>query len=255
MAKEDIYLGIDIGGSGIKAGLVDLTTGEIVGDRFRVDTPQPASPAAIAKAVQEVVEAIDYQGPIGVGFPAIVRKGVALSAANISEEWIGCSIENLLAEALDTQQPIHALNDADAAGLASLNFGAARNHKDSVVLFLTVGTGIGSALFVEGQLVPNTELGHIYLKNHKLGAEAYVSNLQRKIHGWSWGKFGRRLNKYLQHVDFIFSPDVIIVGGGASKSFDRFQSQISLKTPVLPADLLNDAGIIGAALFARLKSH
>ncbi len=255
MAKADLYLGIDIGGSGIKAGLVDLATGELASERFRVDTPQPASPAAIAEAVREVVRAIDYRGPIGVGFPAIVRKGVALSAANISDEWIGCSIENLLAEALGTQQPIHAFNDADAAGLASLHFGAARNHQDGVVLFLTVGTGIGSALFVEGQLVPNTELGHIYLKNHKLGAETYVSNLQRKIHGWSWGKFGRRLNKYLQHVDFIFSPDVIIVGGGASKSFDRFEKQLLLQTPVLAAELLNDAGIIGAALFARLKSH
>lgn len=254
MAKKDIFLGIDVGGTGIKAGLVDTKSGDLVGERYRVDTPQPASPEAITSAVQQLVGDLQYKGAIGVGFPAIVRKGVAESAANISDAWIGVSIENMFAEALGSEQAIFALNDADAAGLASLDFGAARKHRDGVVLFLTVGTGIGSALFVEGQLVPNTELGHLYLRNHKSGAETYVSNGQRKLHNWSWGKFGRRLNQYLQHVNFLFSPDVIIIGGGVSKSFDRFEKQIDLKTPVLAAELLNNAGIVGAALYAKQKS-
>lgn len=251
MSKSTHILGVDIGGSGIKGGIVDVSTGELLTDRHRIDTPQPATPKAVAKTFGEVVQHFSYKGPVGVGFPAVVRRGTALSAANVSKKWINTSIVDILQKACG--QSVFALNDADAAGMAAMHFGAGKDYQDHIVLMITLGTGIGSGLFVEGELVPNTELGHVYLKSHKVGAEKYVSNLLRKQNNWSWNKFGKRLNPYLQHVNMLFSPDLILLGGGASKHFDKFEKQLDVSTEVKPAALMNNAGTIGAAIYAHKR--
>ncbi len=252
MGKAHQILGVDVGGSGIKGGIVDLKTGELITERHRIDTPKPATPKAVAKTFKQLVDHFGYKGPIGVGFPAIVRRGTALSAANISKAWVGTSIVDAFGQI--TGQPVFALNDADAAGFAAMQFGAGKAYQDKIVLMLTLGTGIGSGLFVDGELVPNTELGHLYLNNHKVVAEKYVSNYQRKVNGWSWPKFGKRLNKYLEHVELLFSPDLILIGGGASKNFVRFAPYLKLETEVRPADLGNAAGTIGAAYYAYQRA-
>lgn len=252
MPKATHILGVDIGGSGIKGGIVDINSGDMVTDRHRIDTPQPATPKAVAATFGQLVSHFGYKGPIGVGFPAVVRRGTALSAANISKKWVNTNIVDILHQA--SGQPIYALNDADAAGLAAMHFGAGKDYQDRVVLMITLGTGIGSGLFVEGELVPNSELGHLYLKSHKVGAEKFVSNLLRKQKGWSWNKFGKRLNIYLQHVNMLFSPDLILIGGGASKHFERFEAQLNVSTEVKPAALMNNAGTIGAAIYAYQRT-
>lgn len=253
MSKQEIYLGVDIGGTGIKGAKVDLRTGELVTERFRLDTPKPATPEEVAATFRELVKKMDYSGPIGVGFPAIVRRGVALSAANISDQWIGRSVEDTLSKALDGQ-PVFVANDADVAGIGSMHYGVGKAYLDRNVLLLTLGTGIGSALFVEGNLVPNTEFGHLYLKTHKVDAEKFVSNFLRKSKGWSWNKFGKRLAKYIDHVDMLLSPDLIILGGGASKNFEKFEKHLRVDTRVVAAELLNNAGTIGAALYAKQRT-
>lgn len=253
MGKTHHILGVDVGGTGIKGGIVDVETGQLLTARHRIDTPKPATPKAVAKTFKQLVEFFDYEGPIGVGFPAIVHRGVARSAANVADDWIGTSIVDVFTKA--TKQPVYALNDADAAGVAAIQFGAGQDYLDKTVLMLTIGTGIGSGLFVDGELVPNTEMGHLYLKNHKAAAEKYVSNLLRKSNQWPWSKFGKRLNKYLEHVDFIFSPDLILIGGGVSKNFTRFSPYLKLKTEVKATVLGNNAGTIGAAYYAYKQSQ
>jgi polyphosphate glucokinase len=238
-------LGIDIGGSGIKGALVDIVTGELKASRFRLDTPQPATPEAVATTVRELVGHFGWNGPIGCTFPTIVHSGVTKSAANIDPAWIDAPAQEIIADA--TGLPVTILNDADAAGLAEVTFGAARDASGTVIM-LTLGTGIGSALIVDGRLVPNTEFGHLQFRGDI--AERYCSAKVKKDHNMRWAAYTPRLNEYLSHLELLFSPDLFIIGGGISKKHEKFIPNLRLKTPVVPAALFNDAGIVGAALAA-----
>lgn len=240
------FLGIDIGGSGIKGAIVDIEKGEFVRERHRIPTPQPAKPQPVAEVVAEIVNHFEYSGPIAVTFPAIIHNGVAMSAANVDQEFIGTNIADLIHN--ETGLPTIALNDGDAAGIAEMRFGAGKDNLGSVII-LTLGTGIGSAMFRRGILFPNSELGHIYLKNG-MEAENFTASRIRTEEELSWKKWGKRVNTLFQHVDFIFSPDLIIVGGGVSKKYEKFFPYIDVKAELVPAQLRNDAGIIGAALAA-----
>lgn len=240
-------LGIDIGGSGIKGAIVDIRKGEFVGERHRIPTPQPAKPVPVAEVVAEIVQHFNYSGPIGITFPAIIRNGVAHSAANVDDDFIGTDISALIQRI--TGQPTLVLNDADAAGIAEMHFGAGRGHLGTVII-LTLGTGIGSSFFRKGVLLPNSELGHIFLSNGK-EAEKYASDRIRSDEDLGWKKWGRRVNRLLQHVDFIFSPDLIIIGGGVSRKYEKYFPQIEINAELVPAELRNDAGIVGAALAAE----
>ncbi len=239
-------LGIDVGASGIKAAIVDIEKGELVTDRIKLSTPKPATPEAVAAVVAELVKQTGYTGGlIGCGFPSIVRNGVAYSAANVDPGWIGTNIETLLAVA--TGKEVVAMNDADAAGLAEMRYGKGIGKKGTVML-ITIGSGLGSALFTDGHLVRNSEFGHLYLQGWL--AEHYVSNTARKKYEMSWAGFGKRFNEYLLHLDRLFSPDLIILGGGISNEFKLFSEQLDTKLNVTTAALFNHAGIIGAALYA-----
>lgn len=242
-----VTLGIDIGGSGIKGALVDTEKGEMVSERIRIPTPQPATPEAVMEVMGEIVAAFKYKGPLGVGIPGIVIHGVVLSAANIDEGWLNFPGQEAMAAA--TGCPVTLLNDADAAGVAEMRFGAGRGRPGVTMLF-TLGTGIGSAMFVDGRLVPNLELGHLYLRGMKVDAENYASGRARKTLGLGWKKWGKRLNRYFRHVEFLFSPDLIIIGGGVSKKHEKFLPYIKTRAAVVPAQLRNEAGIIGAATIA-----
>jgi polyphosphate glucokinase len=246
--KDRIVLGVDIGGTGMKGAPVNVRTGELMAERFRIPTPQPASPRAMAATLKEIVSHFEWKGAIGCGFPAVVQLGVVRTASNIDTRWIGVDADKLFSEAVG--QPVHMLNDADAAGLASARFGAGKDVK-GVSIFITVGTGIGSALFVDGKLVPNTELGHLYLKGHKKVAEKYCANSIRKKEDLSWEAWARRFNEYLNNVYGWFYPNKIIIGGGQSKRWDEFQEWIDVPCETVPAELLNNAGIIGAAMAAE----
>ncbi len=239
------FLGIDIGGSGIKAALVDVQRGKLVGERVRVATPQPSKPKAVAAVVRDLARHFEGRGAIGCTFPAIVKQGIAQSASNVDAAWIGTDAAQLFHRA--TRRPVTVLNDADAAGLAEVRFGAGQG-RDGVVLVLTIGTGIGSALFLDGKLVPNTQLGHLEL--HGVKAEWRASDRVRQEKDLSWKRWARRLNEYMQHLELLFSPDLIIIGGGVSKQHDRFLHRLKVKAPVVPAALRNEAGIVGAALAA-----
>ncbi len=250
--KSNIILGLDIGGTGIKGALVDVETGELVSERVRYKTPFPAYPDAVAEKVQLLVDELNYEGDIiGCGFPAIVIDGVAKSASNIHDSWIGTNVENILARA--TGKQVIVINDADAAGVAEAYFGSMKS-KSGVSMLLTLGTGIGSALLVNGILVPNTEFGHIYLKSQKVVVEKFASNAIRKKEGLSYEEWASRLNKLFKYLDHIFSPNVIVLGGGVSKKFDEYKEYfVDLGFPIQPATLLNQAGLIGAAYFAAQK--
>jgi polyphosphate glucokinase len=239
-------LGIDIGGTGIKGALVDVSKGELLTDRLRIPTPKKATPKHVADIVKQIVEHHNYKGPIGCGFPAVIRNGKAMSAANIEKIWIGTDVTGLLSKA--TQCPVLTLNDADAAGIAEMKFGAGKNMK-GVIFVITVGTGLGSAIFLDGKLVPNTELGHLLIENQI--AEQFVSESVRIKKELSWKKWAKRFDKYLNHLEKLFSPDLIIIGGGGSKHHDKYFKHLAVKTKIVPAQLLNEAGIIGAALAAR----
>lgn len=241
-------LGIDIGGTGIKGAVVNVSNGRMVTERFRIATPSPAQPAAVGRALKKVANHFTWKGPIGVGFPGIVRRNIALSAANLGKAWVGRDLAAHFSKA--TGSPVYVLNDADAAGIAELKFGAGRGSKGTVLL-LTLGTGIGSALFFDGVLVPNLEFGH--LRFGKSIAERFASSSAREREKLSWKRWGKRLNKLLGHYVFITSADLIILGGGVSKKFDKFGPCIDLPVGVIPARLKNEAGIIGAALAA--SSH
>jgi polyphosphate glucokinase len=239
-------LGIDVGASGIKGAMVDLETGEFVGSRFRVPMPSPSTPENAAKAMAEIVKHFDYSGTIGVGFPSVVKNGVAVTAANLDTAWIGCNIETVVGEA--TGCKVIALNDADAAGMAEMRFGIGKGKMGTVVL-ITIGTGLGSAVFTDGHLLRNTEFGHIWMKK-ELIAEKYAADSIRKKEALSWKKWGKRFNEYLERIELYLQPTLILLGGGASKDFAEFKNQITIQTPVMPAQLLNSAGIIGAAVYA-----
>jgi polyphosphate glucokinase len=241
-------LGIDVGGSGIKGALVDTESGQLVTSRIRIKTPKPAKPKAVIRTIQELVNRFDYSGPLGVGFPAVILDGLVMSAANVDDKWINYPGVKGISKA--TGFPVALVNDADAAGIAEMNFGAGRGRKGVVMIF-TLGTGIGSALFVDGQLVPNTELGHLYLHKQDYDAENFASDRIREMKSLSWKAWANRLDRYLHHVERIFSPNLIILGGGVSKKYDKFIPLLTLRTEVVPAELLNEAGIVGAAMAAE----
>ena len=247
-------LGVDVGASGFKGGLVDVKTGTMLTERFRFDTPQPATPAAMAYTFRSLVDHFDYTGVVGVGFPAIVHRNVAGSAANIDKAWIGTSISETFGRTRDVS--IYALNDADAAGIATMHFGTGRSHKEEgTVVMITIGTGLGGAMFLDGELVPNFELGSLYLKGMDIIAEKYISNRIRKDTDMDWKTFGKRLNKYLTHVDSILNPDLIILGGGGSKYFPEYKKYIKCACEIKPAEMRNTAGTVGAAVYAYHRHH
>ncbi len=239
-------LGIDIGGSGIKGAIVNTKSGRFVKKRHRILTPNPATPQAIANVLKQLVEHFHWDGPIGCGFPAVVLNGIVKTASNIDKSWIGLDAGKLFSEI--TRLPVMVFNDADVAGLADVKFGAGKGVKGSV-LMLTIGTGIGSAFFTHGKLLPNTELGHLILNGEI--AEKYASDATRKKDKLSWDDWGNRLNEYLLEMERLFWPELIIIGGGMSKRMDKFSDRLTVKTSVVPAKLLNNAGIIGAALAVK----
>ncbi|MCO6479813.1 MAG: ROK family protein [Phaeodactylibacter sp.] len=248
--QERTILGIDVGASGIKGAVVDIETGQLLNDRIRLDTPDSATPDAMAETFAELVRQHNWRGLIGCGFPSIIKKGVAYSAANISEEWIGTNVVEIFSLACGC--PVEVLNDADAAGMAEMQFGLGKGEMGTVVL-ITIGSGLGSALFIDGKLVPNTEFGHFFLKNQKQVAEKYASSNARKREDLSWEEWGIRFNEYLQNLERVINPDLILLGGGASKRFDKYDSYITVRTPVKPAELLNNAGTVGAAIHAHQR--
>jgi polyphosphate glucokinase len=239
-------LGIDIGGSGIKGAPVQTQTGEFVRDRMRVDTPEPAKPGPVVKAVGEVVRHFDWDGPVGVTFPGVVVDGVTCTAANLTDDWHGLPARDLLAE--ECGRPVTLLNDADAAGVAEMTFGAGRDRPGTVLL-VTLGTGIGTALFTDGRLVPNTELGHIEIRGKD--GEKRASAHAREVHEWSWEKWAGKLDEYLRRVEDLVWPSLIIVGGGVSRHAEHFLPHLKeVRTEVVAAELHNAAGIVGAAMAA-----
>lgn len=244
-----LILGVDIGGSGIKGAIVDTVTGELTSERHRIDTPQPATPEAVAAVVAQLVNHFDWSGMVGCGFPAAIQHGVVRTASNISDAFIGTNIDHLFTET--THCPCYNVNDADAAGMAEIQFGEGAGQA-GVVLLVTVGTGLGTAIFTDGHLLPNTELGHVYLENGYL-AERYASDAIRKVEDLGWKSWGNRFNTYLTHMEKLFWPDLIILGGGASKKFDKFKAHLTVEAPVKPAAFLNQAGIVGAALYAKSR--
>lgn len=238
-------LGIDIGGSGIKGAVVDVENGSLVTERYRLPTPENGKPRSIAKTVKEVVDHFEWRGPVGCGFPAAVRQGIVLTAANIHKSWIGVNAEALFSET--TGCPFKVVNDADVAGLAEMTFGAGKGHP-GVVLLITIGTGLGTVLFTNGQLLPNAELGHIEIDGQD--AELRASDAARKREKLSWKRWGKRFNRYLSRLEALLWPDLIILGGGAAKNFEDFAPYLKVQTPVVVAQFLNEAGIVGAALAA-----
>jgi len=239
-------LGIDIGGSGIKAAPVDTENGTLLAPRLRVKTPEQAKPEPVAEAVAELSRTFEWQGPIGVGFPGAVRRGEVLTSANVSKKWLGVNAATLFAEA--TGCPVCVVNDADAAGLAELTFGAGRG-RNGVVMMITIGTGLGVALFTDGHLLPNAELGHIEMKGQE--AEWWASDAARKRDNLSWKKWAKRFDDYLGRMEYLFWPDLIILGGGISAEHERFLPYLTVGAEVVPAQMLNEAGIVGAALAAQ----
>ncbi|MGW5363840.1 polyphosphate--glucose phosphotransferase [Actinopolymorpha pittospori] len=248
MTKRGSVVGVDIGGTGIKGAPVDLEAGQFTSDRVRLPTPSPATPDAVADVVGKVLSQLDVEGSVGLTLPSVIRDGVVETAANIDPAWIGTDAFELFGRA--TGRPVAVVNDADAAGLAEMRFGAGRG-RDGVVLMVTLGTGIGSALFSDGTLVPNSELGHLHL--HHGDAEAWAAESVREHDDLSWKKFAQRLQAYLELVERLLWPDLIIIGGGVSKKSEKFLPRMKLRTTVVPAQLHNDAGIIGAATFAPTR--
>jgi len=238
-------LGIDVGGSGIKGAPVDTTTGKLLAERFRIKTPQPAKLQPIGEAVAQIVHNFDWKGNIGIGFPAPIKAGVALTAAHISPKWIGVNVDEFFTKV--TGCPCTIINDADGAGLAEMTYGAGLGNTGTVIL-VDLGTGIGSALFNHGTLVPNTQLGHIEI-NGKDAALRASGVAQQKYH-LSWKKYAKRVDRYLKALEQLFWPDLFIIGGGISVDHDKFLPQLTVDVPVVPALFLNNAGIIGAALAA-----
>lgn len=238
--------GVDIGGSGIKGAPVEIDDGTLVAPRVRLATPSPAEPAAVAAVVAEVVGQFGWEGPIGATFPAVIRGGVAQTAANVAKGWVGTDVAATLAEPLGGRDVV-VINDADAAGVAEMAFGAGRDVPGLVVM-TTFGTGIGTALFLHGQLIPNTELGHLELGGHD--AETKASDAAREREDLSWDHWAKRVSRYLTALENLLWPDLIIIGGGVSRKADKFLDHLTVRTKVVPAQLRNDAGIVGAALAA-----
>jgi polyphosphate glucokinase len=239
-------LGIDFGGTGIKGAIVDTQKGELVTERMRLPTPEKSKPKDVADVINEIVTSFKWKGRMGLGFPAIIKGGVAYNAANISKKWINVNVETLLQER--TGCDVFVVNDADAAGLAEMSFGVGREYPKGVVLMLTLGTGIGSSIFINGQLFPNTEFGHIQIRAKD--AEHRASDVVRQEKGLSWKAWAKRFQEYLDHMEMLINPDAIIIGGGASKYYEKFFCYLKTNAQLLPAHFFNQAGIIGAAIFA-----
>lgn len=242
--SKHIALGVDIGGTGIKAAPVDLRTGEFTAERHRVLTPQPATPDAVGRAVAEVVAKFEpsKKTPIGITFPGVIQHGVVRFAPNVDQSWIGVNVDEVLRHYVGRY--VHTLNDADAAGYGEYLYGAAHG-RDGVIFLATLGTGIGTALIVDGEVMPNTELGHLMIDG--IDAEEYAAESARDRHGLSWSEWAKHLQKYFSEVERLLWPDLIIVGGGVSKDHAQFLPKLTLRTPIVPAELLNGAGIVGAA--------
>jgi len=239
-----IRLGIDIGGTGIKGALVNVETGEQEGERLRIPTPQPASPDAVSEVVSEIIAHFNYKGPVGIAFPSIVRLGVIHLAANVDDSWLGINAEELFAQRLGTD--VQVINDADAAGIAEMRFGAGQGE-NGIVILLTLGTGIGSAVFLNRTLLPNTEFGHLKIRGKD--AEERASGRARELKELSWEKWSKRLVEFLRELELLMSPNLIIIGGGISKKSKKFFPYLesSVDVELKPAKMLNAAGIIGAA--------
>ena len=241
-----VVLGIDIGGSGIKGALVDSVTGEMLTERHRIPTPKGRKPKDMAEVVAKIVEHFDYKGPVGVGFPTIIKHGVCKSPGNLHKKWLGLDVKALFSNA--TGLPVTVINDADAAGYATMNYGIGKGEKGLVVM-ITIGTGLGSGAFWNGELIPNFELGQIPYKKYKK-IELWAADSAKERDNLSYDKWGKRFNKFLKYVELIIAPELIILGGGASKDFSQFNRRITIETPVIPAELRNSAGIVGAAAAA-----
>lgn len=239
-------LGIDVGGSGIKGAPVDTETGKLLAARVRFKTPKGAEPEPVARVVAEIAKSFNWTGPIGIGFPAPIKGGITLMAANVSPKWVGLNADELFTKI--TNCDCTMINDADAAGLAEMKFGAGQGQPGTVII-ITLGTGIGTAIFHRGILLPNTEFGH--LEMNKRDAEHRASDAARQREGLSWKKYAKRLNRYLVAMEKLFWPDLFIVGGGISRDAERYLHLLTIETPIIPAQLLNEAGIVGAALAAR----
>jgi polyphosphate glucokinase len=239
-------LGIDIGGSGIKGALVEITSGVMQTERKRIATPIPAKPHPVAAVVAEINRHYDWRGPIGCGFPGVVRRGVTLTAANVHKQWVGMNAAHLFSQV--TGNSVVVVNDADAAGLAEVSFGAGKNVR-GVVMVVTIGTGLGTALFIDGRLVPNTELGHMEIGGQD--AEKTTSDAARQREELSWANWAARFDRYLVTLERLFWPDLIILGGGVVSKADRFIPLLNVRTRVVPAELGNNAGMVGAAMAAK----
>ena len=237
--------GIDVGGSGIKGAPVDTDTGQLLAERLRIKTPKGAEPEPVAKVVAEIAQSFKWKGPIGIGFPAPIKASVAMMAANVSEKWVGTNADDLFTKI--TGCDCHMINDADAAGLAEMKFGAGRGQPGMVIM-ITLGTGIGTAIFYRGQLLPNAEFGHLEMKGQD--AEWRASDAARQREDLSWKKYAKRLNKYLAAMQKLFWPDLFIIGGGISKYSEKYLPLLTIETPIVTAQFLNEAGIVGAALAA-----
>lgn len=246
-----VACGIDIGGSGVKSALVDLETGEFIGERIRIETPKPATPDAVADVCRQLLEQLRVgpEIPVGIAFPAPVIHGVIPFMANLDDSWVGIDVNELMQKHLG--RAVRPLNDADAAGLAEVAFGAAKGV-DGLVILTTQGTGIGSAMIMNGTLIPNTELGHLEIDGYD--AEKRASSGQKTLQDLSWKKWAKRLQRYYSHVEMLFAPDLFVVGGGVSKNHEKFMPLLDLKTPMVPAKLFNTAGIVGAACFAAQQA-
>lgn len=243
-------IGIDIGGTGIKGALVNTKKGVLIGDRLRFDTPNGATPEEVVEKVREIVSQLDSDddAPIGICFPAIIKDGYTLSAANVADQWIGINAQKLFSKSLGRK--VVLLNDADAAGVAEIKYGAGQERK-GLVLMVTLGTGIGTALFMNGKLIPNSELGHLEIGGVDYESMASFSAKERE--GLTFAQWAKRLETYFSHVDRLLSPDLIIIGGGISKQHDEFLPLINSKVKLVPAESKNNAGIIGAAYIARKR--
>ena len=238
-------LGIDVGGSGIKGAPVDTETGKLLAERIRIKTPKKGEPEPIANVVKQIAESFNWNGPIGIGFPAPIKGGVAMMAANVSEKWVGTNADALFSKITGCECTL--VNDADAAGLAEMTFGAGSGQPGTVIM-ITLGTGIGTAIFHRGHLLPNTEFGHLEINGKD--AEFRASAFARERDKLSWKKYAKRLNRYLNTMENLVWPDLFVIGGGISKDSVKFLPLLTIETPVVPAQLLNDAGIVGAALGA-----
>ena len=240
-------LGIDVGGSGIKGAIVETETGKLISDRIRIATPQPSTPEAVAEVIRDIKNQLNWKDNIGVAFPTVIVNGKAMYSSNLHKSWKGTQIDDLLCEF--SGETVTVINDADAAGIAEMRFGAGRHHKAGLVIVITIGTGLGSGVFYDGQIIPNFELGRLYYKTGDL-IEYFAADSARKREDLSFEVWGKRVNKFLKHVERIITPDYIILGGGVSKHIHKFRDQIKIRTPYVVFEKLNNAGIIGAAINA-----